>query len=354
MYIGMPRKYAYLNAKIRALISKMLSAGDYEKILQSDTFEESARLLSTTVTGGELVEALTRPQVDLFEVDQALSNIYAKSFKMICEYAPKQARLFLATYYSKIDVDALKTIIRAVHSGIPKDEALRYVITTSEKKRNEYSKLSESQSVAQLVEEVQDRVLRQAAINALPLYESTHSSVPLEASLDRTLYSLLWEQIIKLRSIDRTHAKSLVGARIDLTNMLIALRSRELNFGPSVLELVTIPVSYKLKLSMDDIAKTRTAGELLNIFSGTAYREVAQQARELFEKEPDLTQIESLADRYIAHQSFREFAGYSFHVGIALAYLNLKFYELRNIKASIIGKYEKIPAQRIRNVLIFF
>jgi vacuolar-type H+-ATPase subunit C/Vma6 len=46
--------------------------------------------------------------------------------------------------------------------------------------------------------------------------------------------------------------------------------------------------------------------------------------------------------------------GYSFHIGIALAYLNLKFYELRNIKASIIGKYENIPVQKIRNVLTFF
>lgn len=354
MYIRQPRSYAYLNAKIRALISKILSAGDYEKILQADTFEESVRLLSTTSTGGELTDVLTRQQVDLFEIDQALSNVYVKSFKMISGYAPKQAKLFLQTYFSKIDLDGLKTLIRAVHNGIPKGEALRFIITTSEKKRNEFSRLAESQSVAQLVEEVQDRVLRQALTGALPLYESTHSTVPLEASLDKTLYTLLWEQLLKLRSIDKGHAKSLVGARIDLSNMLIALRSRDLNLSSSALELLMIPVSYKLKISSDEIAKTRNVGELLNIFSGTPYKDVAQQARELYEKEPDITQIESLSDRYIAHQSFREFAGYSFHIGIALAYLNLKFYELRNIKASIIGKYERIPAQRIRNVLIFF
>ena len=354
MYIGNPRRYAYLNAKIRALISKLMSAGDYEKILQADTFEESVRLLSTTSTGSGLVDVLTKQHIDLFEIDQALSNAYARSFKMIFGYAPKQSKVFLGTYFSKIDVDGLKTVIRAVHSGIPKDEALRFIITTSEKKRNEISKLAESQSVTQLVEDVQDRILRQALTNTLPLYESTHSTVPLEASLDKTIYSLLWEQILKLRPIDRTHAKTLVGARIDLSNMLIALRTRDLNLGSSALDLLMIPVGYKLKVSLDEIAKTRNAGELLNIFSGTPYKELAQQARELYEKEPDITQIENLADRQIAHLSFREFAGYSFHIGVALAYLNLKFYELRNIKASVIGKYEKIPTQRIRNVLIFF
>lgn len=354
LYIGLPRRYAYLNAKIRALTSKLLSAGDYEKILQADTFEESVRLLGATATGSELVDVLTKQQVDLFEIDQALSNAYVRSFKMISGYAPKQSKAFLGTYFSKTDVDGLKTVIRAVHNGLPKDEALRFIITTSEKKRIEYSRLAESQSIIQLVEDVQDRILRQALTSTLPIYESTHSTVPLEASLDKSLYSLLWEQILKLRSIERIHAKSLVGARIDLNNMLIALRSRDLNLGSSALELLMIPVSYKLKVNPDEVAKTRNAGELLNMFSSTLYKDVAQQARELYEKEPDITQIESLADRHIAHLSFREFAGYSFHIGIALAYLNLKFYELRNIKASVIGKYEKIPVQRVRNVLIFF
>jgi vacuolar-type H+-ATPase subunit C/Vma6 len=136
--------------------------------------------------------------------------------------------------------------------------------------------------------------------------------------------------------------------------MLIFLRSKDLNLGASALELLMIPLNYKLKLGFDEIAKTRSVVEVLGLIGTTAYREIAQQGRELYEKEPDITQIEALADRYIAHQSFKEFTGYSFHIGIALAYLNLKFYELRNIKASIIGKYENIPVQKIRNVLTFF
>jgi V/A-type H+-transporting ATPase subunit C len=355
LFISMPRRYAYLNAKIRALISKMLSAGDYEKILQADTFEESARLLGATSTGGELIEVLTRPQVDLLEIDQALTAVYVKTFRMIAGYAPKQARLFLETYFKKTDIDGLKTVIRSVHNRIPKEEALRFIIATSEKKRSEFVRLLEAQSVGQLVEEVQDNVLKVALSGTLSLYESTHSTVPLESSLDKTIYRLLWVQIKKkLRSLDKDHAEELVGTRIDLTNMLVALRSRDLNLSTSALELLMIPVSYRLKLGFDEVAKTRSVAEVLNLIGMTAYKEIAQQGRELYEKEPDITQIENLADRYIAHLSFKEFMGYSFHIGIALAYLNLKFYELRNIKASIIGKYENIPVQKIRNVLTFF
>jgi vacuolar-type H+-ATPase subunit C/Vma6 len=333
----------------------MLSAGDYEKILQADTFEESARLLSATSTGAELVEVLTKPQVDLLEIDQALTNVYVKTFKMMSAYAPKQARLFLETYFKKTDIDGLKTVIRSVHNRVPKEEALKFLIATSEKKRAEFARLLEAQSMEQLVEEVQDKVLRETLSTALTLYESTHSTVPLEASLDKSLYRLLWSQIKKkLRSLDREHAEELVGTRIDLTNMLIALRSRDLNLGTPALELLMIPVNYKLRLGFDEITKTRSALEVLSLVGTAAYREIVQQGRELYEKEPDITQIEGLADRYIAHQSFKEFTGYSFHIGIALAYLNLKFYELRNIKASIIGKYENIPIQKIRNVLTFF
>jgi V/A-type H+-transporting ATPase subunit C len=355
LFISLPRRYAYLNAKIRALISKMLSAGDYEKMLQADTFEESARILVATSTGGELVEVLTKPQVDLLEIDQALTGAYVKTFRMISSYAPKQARLFLETYFKKTDIDGLKTVIRSVHNRLPKEEALKFVIATSEKKRTEFARLLEAQSVGQLVEEVQDKLLRGALSTALPLYESTHSTVPLEAALDKMLYRLLWIQIKKkLRSLDRDHAEVLVGTRIDLNNMLVALRSRDLNLGMSALEVLMIPVNYKLKLGLDEIAKTRTALEVLSLVGTGVYREIAQQGRELYEKEPDITQIEGLADRYIAHQSFKEFTGFSFHIGIALSYLNLKFYELRNIKASIIGKYENIPIQKIRNVLTFF
>jgi vacuolar-type H+-ATPase subunit C/Vma6 len=354
LLMSMPNKYAYLNAKIRALISGMLSAGDYEKILQAETFEESTRLLTTIVTGGELIEALTKPQVELFEVDQALTKIFVKTFKMICEFSPRQSRPFLETYFKKVDFDCLKTVIRSIHNKTPKEEALRFIIATSEKTRNEFTKLLETQSVAQLIEEVQIRILKEALVNALPLYESTRSTVPLESTVDKVLYKLLWDQIRKLGSADRISAKELVGTRIDLNNILVALRSRELNLSVSALELLMIPVSYRLRFSLDEITKTRNVGELLNIFGATAYKEITQQARELYEREPDITQIESLVDRYVAHQSFKQFAGYSFHIGIAVAYLNLKFYELRNIKASVIGKYENIPVQRIRNILTFF
>nr|MDO8100214.1 V-type ATPase subunit [Candidatus Njordarchaeota archaeon] len=355
MYVTMPRRYAYLNAKIRALISKMLSAGDYEKILQTDAYEESIRLLSITSTGSGLVELLTKAEVDLVEVDQALTKVFIKAFKMICGYAPGKARPFLETYLRKIDLDGLKTVIRAVHNRIRKEEALRFVISTSEKTRDEFGRLLEAQSVPQLVEEVQDSALRGALEKALPLYESTGSTVPLESSLDRILYSLLWEQIEKkLSRIDRVHAEELIGLRIDLNNMLVALRCKQLGLGSAALELLIVPIYYKLRINIDEVAKARNVGELLNIFGATAYKEIVQQARETFEKESDITRIEGLADRYIAHQSFKEFVGYSFHIGIALAYLNLKFYELRNIKAVIVGKYENIPIQRIRDVLTFF
>jgi V/A-type H+-transporting ATPase subunit C len=355
LYVSMPRRYAYLNAKIRAMISKMLSAGDYEKILQVDTFEESVRMLSTTPTGSELTELLTKLRVDLVEVDQTLTSLFVRAFKLISGYAPSKAREFLEAYLSKIDLDGLKTVIRAVHNKMRKEEALKFIVSTSEKTRNEFARLSEAQSVAQLVEEVQNRSLKEALTKAFPLYESTSSTVPLESSLDKALYGLLWDLIKKkLNKIDRAHARELIGYRIDLSNMLVALRCKQLGLGSSAFELLIVPTYYRLRINLDEVAKARNVSELLNMFATTAYKDVVQQARESFEKESDITQLENLADRYIAHQSFREFIGYSFHIGVALAYLNLKFYELRNIKAVIVGKYENIPIQKIRNTLIFF
>jgi V/A-type H+-transporting ATPase subunit C len=355
LYVSMPRRYAYLNAKIRSMISKMLSAGDYEKMLQVETFEESVRMLSTTTTGSELTELLTKSKIDLVEIDQALTSVFVGAFKLISGYAPSKAREFLEMYLSRIDLDGLKTVIRAVHNKMRKEEALKYVVSTSEKKRNEFSRLSEAQSVAQLVEEVQNRTLKEALAKVLPLYESTGSTVPLESSLDKALYSLLWDlRKKKLNRIDRAHAEELIGCRIDLNNMLVALRCKQLGLGSSAFELLIIPIFYRLRINVDEVAKARNASELLNMFATTAYKDIVQQARESFEKESDITQLENIVDRYMAHQSFREFIGYSFHIGVALAYLNLKFYELRNIKAVIVGKYENIPIQKIRNALTFF
>ncbi len=351
----MATRYAYLNAKIRAMISKMLSAGDYEKMLQVDTFEECVRMLSTTSTGSELTELLTKSRVDLVEVDQALTGVFVRAFKLISGCPPSNAREFLGKYLGKIDLDGLKTVIRAVHSRMRKDEALKFIISSSEKTRNEFARLIEAQSVAQLVEEVKDRALKEALTKAFPLYESTSSTVPLESSLDKALYSLLWGLIKrKLNGIDRAHAEDLIGCRIDLNNMLVALRCKQLGLGSSALELLIVPIYHRVSINVDEVVKARNVLEVLNIFAPTAYKEIVRQAREAFEKESDITQLENLADRYMAHQSFREFIGYSFHIGVALAYLNLKFYELRNIKAVIVGRYENIPIQKIRSALTFF
>ncbi|MEM3624779.1 MAG: V-type ATPase subunit, partial [Nitrososphaerales archaeon] len=67
-----------------------------------------------------------------------------------------------------------------------------------------------------------------------------------------------------------------------------------------------------------------------------------------------LSEIEMNFNRYIARECLYSFKGIRFNVGVLMAYLMLKFYEISDLRAIVFGKSNKISVDNIRRMLILY
>lgn len=348
-----PRDYAFVNARIRGLKSKMLTISQYEKMIQASDLNEAINILSTTPYWDELSGFLSQPQVDMEEVDAALRRIYTREMSSLIKGLPKKIKDFAlkylkgAYYYSN-----LKTIIRAIHSGEPRDHVKKHLVALTPEESEEYERLLAAQNITQLVDRISDPRLKKRLQEALQSYEATRSTIPLEAEIDKHFYSDIWEAIRRLDRADQKYAYELFRLRIDLSNIMTVIRAKLRGIEPQMIENLLIVVTLQAALVARSLLAARNVEEALNMLATTPYRELAHRLKEAYEKSPTVMSLEHAFEEYSIQETYLLTVGYPFHIGTVLAYFDLKYYEIRNIKIILVGKSEGVNPSVIRELIL--
>ncbi len=202
---------------------------------------------------------------------------------------------------------------------------------------------------------IDNELIKPFLLDALEAYETTRNTLPLELALDRAFYTYLWDSISNLAKGDRKWAYKLLGMRIDLLNLLTILRGVNLGMDASTLEQLVIPVNYtyNMKNNLAQAMTSSTLLEVLRFLSVRPYVGLCNRIREIIEDDRSLVEVEQLVDIYLAHQDSKVFIGYPFHIGTVLAFLNIFYVEVRNLKTIFVGKIDGVPVEKIRKFLIF-
>ncbi|GEM_PF-1367028 len=353
-FIKGPKNYAFANARVKGLKSKMLTISQYERLIQASDLDEAVRFLGATPYWDELSRVALQPPIDMEEVDAALRQIYAKEVKSITKSLPKNIGDFVLKYVNgSYYYRNLKAIIRVVHSGEPRDHVRKHLVALTPEEGEEYERLLAVQSIPQLVDKISDSYLRRRLQEALQRYEATRSTMSLEAELDKYFYDEIWKTMRRyLDNVDQRYARYFFGLRIDLTNIMTVIRAKLQGVEPQIIEEMLIPVSHRVYLIARNLLAMRNLEEALNMLAATPYRELAHRVKEAYEKSPTLTSVEHAFEEYYLQTTFLSVIGYPFHIGTVLAYLDLKYYELRNIKIILVGKSESVNPTTIRELIV--
>nr|HDO80539.1 hypothetical protein [Candidatus Bathyarchaeota archaeon] len=345
-------EYAFINARVRGLKSKMLTLSQYEKLIQASDLDEAVRFLSATPYWGELSKALSQPPIDVDQVDIALRRTYAKEIKSLINSAPAKAKKFLLKYQKRFHYENIKAILRVIHSGESKDQARKHLVVLAPEEDAEYERLLTAQTIPQLVDRIPDPRLRRQLQDALQMYEATRSTMPLEVELDKYFYKEIWTAIDHLRAMDRRYARAFFGLRIGIINIMTVIRAKLQGIEPQIIESLIIPITYQAAPVVRELLTARNIEEALNMLIATPYRELAHKVREAYRKSPTLSSVEHAFEEHLVQTAYLSMAGFPFQIGTVLAYLDLKYYELRNIKIIIIGKEENVNPATIRELLV--
>jgi len=367
--------YAYTNAKIGALRSRMLTQGEFRSLIEVASVEDMLTLLKGTYVGKEISKL---QDASILNIEGMLYSSLAQEYERIVKGLRREPKAAMDRLYKKLGGEVVKAILRLKHAGVP-PEVIRSsypIFTTRDLTEDRIQKMIEAQDVRELVETLKGTDYYKPLSKALPSYTEDGSPAVLTSALDSFLYQNLWGAVSALSTRDRAVARELIGMEIDLRNVLAAFRLR--GSDVSAAEAYFIPVRYRVRrevltailglrhlgqitTELPHFGYTSLIASLLKDYDslsrelpfGMRYAPASAEAAREYEGIASVLPLEIALRRHMIKLYQRAFRGDRFHIGVPMAHLFLRENEIRNIITALKLKEAGVEAEKIERMMVF-
>lgn len=334
------RRYAFVHARLGAFKAELLRARSWEQLLQAPSFAGQRQVLDATAYAPWLEETA---EATVTRLRAALHH----TARLVERSLPSEAARFIRVWGDRDRLRNVKTILRGKALGRPADAIAADLLDLGPSPRLPLDLLLGSAGVEAALDLLEATDLREWIREARHLARRDPSLFGLDAALDRIYYVILWRQLEQLAPADRDSATEAVRREVDQVNLLWLLRYR-LNYrlSPAETYYLLIPVTGRLD-----------AGRLkLLVQQDSLEAVVARLDREPFRSMfggcSSIGQVEIELWRYRARLARRALRRAAFTLGEALAVLELKDMEIRDLVAVIEGGRLGVGRQDLRDQLI--
>jgi V/A-type H+-transporting ATPase subunit C len=336
-------KYGFVNARVGAMKSHLLDDVEIKSLIESRDFDDALALLKNTAYGQELTK-LSSPS--LVEIENVFSRSMLRDYEKLAISVTGTSKAFLVRYARRLEIEALKLLLIMRSKG---EEVKSYpwimerIMTVAMAE-----KLVDVETPAEMVEMLRFSEYYQILHKAVSEYSEQGTPYPFIKALDTYHYARLNNILRKMGGKDRSIAEHLVGLEIDAKNLLIVLRIRGTE---EAISDWLMPIRYRLtdpELAAAFNVKSLT--EVQQVFK--RYTDIISMGIKEYETTNSFFALENEFERYILNANKRLFGGDRFHMGIPLAYLNLKENEVKNLTVILQGKEEDLPTSQIEETIL--
>jgi V/A-type H+-transporting ATPase subunit C len=181
-------------------------------------------------------------------------------------------------------------------------------------------------------------------------YSVEQNLFPLEVALDLDYWRELWKDVNELPGDDRTQALKIVGALVDMNNLMWAIRYRVYHrLSEEEVINYTLPFGYRVRDA--DIRAIAAGADIVQIVK-RVYPTLENVDELLQEPWDRLQEFELRLKRQVVHQCLAAFVGNPFHVGVPLAYLVLSDFEIQDLTVLLEAKAAGRPLEEYRPYLV--
>ena len=353
---GSLSKYSFINAKLRARISKILPDGVFEELAKAPSLDATLALLRDTPFAG--LEETYSKTGDLKLAELELLKGEIELYKSIKQYLHQNSVELVDSLLSQFEIDNLRNAIRIYFDRKIRnrsiDTSVHYIlyeriihdipidIIVNAESFDEITGACEGTPYGQIIRKYSHTV------------ESEGSLFRMEIAFDHFYYKNLLASIEKLDRKDRSIAIRLVGVEIDLQNINWIIRFK--NFYDLPLEAVLaaiVPGGFNLDMSvMQELYVAQNVTSVLQGFVKNKYPGLsALLSSHTSDSTSRLLLIRRILEEIMKHEVQRIMAGYPFTIGIILAYFVLKQNELKKIRTILNAKFYCIEQERIESMI---
>jgi len=332
-------RYAELAAATRSFKAELLQSGQLERLLETGSLSETVG----AITGGHIGSVV---ESDLSPVEAYLTQNVIELTERLSSYAPHDSRALIRLFARYFEFECVKAILSASAARVNADEASRHIVPAGKFTPERCKDLIEAHNPARVIESIEDEGFKRFL---LPKITGEGTSIQTISAIDQYYYTKLWTASNLPDPLDAQSAKSLVGEAIDHVNILTAFRSRLMGLDARTAATMMVPVNYGLSQSFDELPDASNVQNVARILEKTRYSNILDTSATL-----DAASVESALNRNHAKTCINTFAGSPFNVGLALAFLFLKTYELRDLFGLINAKANNLASEDVLKSMILY
>ena len=330
-------RYAELAAAVRSFKAELIKPPQLERLLETGSLAE----IVSAITGGRITS------VDALDLNPVESFLVQKSIELaqrLASYAPQDSRPLVKHFSRGFEYACVKEILKASSDQNDPEDALRHIVPAGKFTADRCKDLIESHNPNRVIESIEDEALRRFVA---PKLTGERGSFQAVSAIDQYYFTKLWAASNLPDPLDAQSAKGLIGEAIDHLNILLALRARQMGLDARTASEMMIPINYSLGQAFNELPEANNVQNLGRIIEKTRYAQSFEVGTAI-----DGGKVECELNRSHANACLNMFAGSPFNVGLALAFLFLKNYELRDLFSLVNAKANNLSTERVLESLI--
>ena len=332
-------RYAELAAAVRSFKAELMQGSQLERLMETGSLAETV----SAVTGGRITSV---EKADLSPVEVSLTQRTIELAERLASYAPQDSRPLISLFARNFEFACVKAILNASASKVNADEALRHIVPAGKFTPDRCKDLIEAHNPSRVIESIDDETFRRFLA---PKLTSEAAGLQTISAIDQYYFLKLWAASNLPDPLDAQSAKGLIGEAIDHMNILIAFRSRLMGLDARAASGMMIQVNYGLGQAFNELPEANSPQNVARILEKTRYSSTFESGASF-----DGATVEYILNRSHARACLNTFAGSPFNVGLALAFLFLKNYELRDLFGLINAKANNVPTERALESLVLY
>ncbi len=326
-------KYAFANAKIRAMLSYLLEPSLFSRLLEAkDIYEIREELKKTAYKG--VMERLGQQTLDLGLLEKEILNydisIYERIYLILNSRTEKD---FIALLKQRYELEELKVALRLWHKKLGVDIA-DYLVGRKISFDIDFKKIVLCQNIEEIILLLDDTPYKKPLLKAREKFKERSSLFYLEVSLDIDYYQRLFECIARFSSVDKSIARKILGVEIDIENINWLIRLRKY-YSLGMGEILDWVIPGGEKINKDRVREFYTSDGLSKVVESLALGPYVK-LKDLVEE--NIYLLENFLYEVLLHQVKRTLAGFPFTIGTVLGYLILKHRESLNLVSLFYAK----------------
>jgi vacuolar-type H+-ATPase subunit C/Vma6 len=307
---------------------------------------------------GEQISAVSQDTITYSFLEAALIQNYVETIQKLVKFSSGNIKKLLVAFSKKLEVSNVKTMLRASKAQIDVDEALKNIVPVGTLDVNRCRAILEAaKNVKDVIAALPDFEYGKILKHAVEEHRDITDLTLLEVALDKAVYREILETANKLTGLDQKIAQEVIGIELDAVNVKIILKGKELAVSPEIIKDYLMPPAFFNEETLEEAIKAADVKSMMESllkiveFAHPVYKKIFTQI--LKESNAPLSRLEAILDKAPLEMSLSMLKEHSryYNLGFILAFLNLKWAEVKNLRCIVKGSERKSPPSQVRKLL---